>query len=276
MVIKATDFVLVPVDLLDAVVTYGNWLEANGFRLEAEPYDLEYPNSPVLKGVRAQQSHFYEVASSVNVLRAEEWVKYGRASTQDTRYVVAIANGNSVSPSELSRLRELGVGVDIIENSSVNHLCPAHDLSLNVEFPTLSKKLHRSLGNARDLFSQGNWKESFEDACQALETEARDYLRKAVRGGRVSFVNDRGKTVVYTEAQVSGMTLGGLAIAFTNLVGPTQTESRVAQALTRINPRRVTVAHFKYKSGKRARDLRTQVGKDLIVIVNSMKMLTGG
>lgn len=276
MVIKEKDFELVPVDLLAAVVAYGNWLIGQGFKVYPEPYDLAYPNSPVFRGARTQQQDFfYEVASVVNVDRAEEWVKYGRASSRDTRYIVAVANGNSLSPRDLARLRELGVGVDIIDGTTVNQLCTAHDLSLNVDFPALPKKLHGKLGYARDLFSQGNWKESFEDACQALETEAREYLAKAIRGGRVSFVSDKGKPIPYSEVQVQKMTLGALASAFSNLAGPTQTESRVAQALHRVNPRRVTVAHFKYKSGKRARDLRTQVGKDLIVIVNAMKMLTG-
>lgn len=277
MAVKPADFVLVAEDLIDAVVRYANWLVSRGFRVETEPYDLEYPNSPVLKGVRGKENYYFEVASAVNVSRAEEWVKYGKASSADTRYVVAIAGGRPVSPSDLARLTTLGVGVDIIETNDVHPMCGAHDLSLNVEFPRLTPKLHKSLGNARDLFTRGSWKEAFEDACLALEMESRAFMKKAIRSGRVAFVDNKGKSVSYTEAQIGHMTLGALATAFGNIANPSQTESRVAQALKRINPKRVTVAHFKHKPGtKRERELRTQVGKDLIVIVNAMKMLTGG
>jgi len=273
MVVKATHFELIPVDLLDAVVYYGNWLEEMGFRVVVEPYDVEYPNTPVFRGVRNREHYFYEVSSTVNVARAEEWVKYGRASSQDTRYIVVIANRKSVSSASLTRLRALGVGVDLIEGSNIHQLCAAHDLSLNVDFPTVPRTLRRQLAKSRELFNQGHWKESFEDACLALETEAREHLLKAVRNSQATFMSDKGKPITHTEAQVASMTLGQLAVAFKNLVGPTQTQSRVAQALARINPQRVTVAHHKHATGRRAQALRTQVGKDLIVIVNSIKML---
>lgn len=275
MAIKPTDFALVAVDLLDATVFYGRWLEQRGYRVTTEPYDLEYPNSPVFYAVRGSEHLFCEVSSNVNLARAEEWLKFGKASNRDTRYIVVIANGNSLTSSDLSKLKSMGVGIDVIEGTKVQNLCAAHDLSLNVEFPKLERKLQKCLGRAADLFGQGHWKESFEDACVALETEARNYMIKAIRAGRVSFISEKGKPITLSEAQVAKMPLGSLARAFTELARPTQAESRVAQALTRINPKRVTVAHFKHTGGARERKLRSQVGKDLIVIVNAIRMLKG-
>ncbi|WP_157502406.1 hypothetical protein [Leucobacter celer] len=274
MVIRASDFELIPDDLLSAVVHYGSWLEAQGYRVTVEPVDLGYPNTPVFRAHRqAGEAFFYEVASKVNLARAEEWVKFGRASQSDTRYIVGIATDKAVLPATLTRLTALGVGVDVITGSSVTSLVSPHDLSLNVEFPALARSLQKALGKARDLWGQGNWKESYEDACLAVETIARQYLKRAVKSGRVSFVSVKGKPIRRTEAQVGKMTLGELAIAFAEITGPTQTESQVAVGLARINPRRVTVAHFKHTKGKRARQLRDEVGRDLNVIVNCITLL---
>jgi hypothetical protein len=274
MAIRATDFVLVPVDLLSAVVRYGQWLESQGYKLSVEPSDLEYPSTPVFRGYRnAGEDYFYEVSSVVDLKRAEEWAKYGRASQRDTRFIVAIAGKKPVPTATLAKLAELKVGLHVIGDASVSSLATPHDLSLNVEFPALPRGLHRALGHARDLWSRGEWKEAYEDACVALETQAREYLQKAVKAQRVTFANASGKPVRYVESKIAKMTLGQLEHAFAEITAPTQIESRATQAMSRINPRRITVAHFKHKSGKRLRDLRSQVGKDLIVIVNTMTML---
>lgn len=274
MVIRANAFELVPDDLLSAVIHYGIWLEGQGYKVTVEPFDLVYPNTPVFRAYRqAGEDYFYEVASVVNLARAEEWAKFGHASQRDTRYIVAIASDNPIAPSSLARLKALGVGVDVIVAAEVTSLSSPHDLSLNVEFPTLPTQLKKVLGKARDLWGQGNWKEAYEDACLALEGEARTYLRKAVKAGRVSFVSSKGKAIQHSESDVAGMTLGQIKDAFVVIAVPTQSESRAAVALARINPRRVTVAHFKHKRGKRAKQLRDEVGRDLYVIVNCITML---
>ncbi|MFT4108692.1 hypothetical protein [Propionicimonas sp.] len=274
MAIRATDFVLVPDDLLSAVVRYGQWLESQGYRLTVEPSDLEYPTTPVFRGYRnAGEDYFYEVSSVVDLKRAEEWAKYGRASQRDTRFVVAIAGSKPVSTATLSKLAELKVGLDVIADTTVSSLSAPHDLSLNVDFPALPAGLRKTLGHAKDLWSRGEWKEAYEDACVALATRACEYLQKAVKAQRVTFVSANGKSIKYTQAKIGKMTLGQLEHAFAEITAPTQIESRATQAMARINPRRVTVAHFKHKSGKRLQDLRGKVGKDLIVIVNIMTML---
>lgn len=235
--------------------------------------DLEFPNTPVLGASRAAgQQYFYEVSNRVNIERTEAWVNYGKASSSDVRYVVVVANGKSIAASALSRLKSLGVGVHLIAGDDINALCSPHDLSLRFEFPPLPRQLVKKLANARDLLADGHWKESYEDACQALEDAARAHMAKRVRVG-ATFVSEKGKPIAYTEAQVKKATLGGVGKMFLELATPTQAESQVGQAISRINPRRVTVAHFKSKTGKRAQDLRNAVGKDLIVIVNTMMML---
>lgn len=273
MPLKQTDFVIVPEDLLGPVLDYVRWLEDQGYKVTAEPTDLEYPNTPVLMATRSpNQVYFYEVASRVNVTRAQSWVNYGKASSIDVRYVAVVANGKNIASADLGKLKSMGVGVHLFDGENVERLCNPHDLSLSFDFPALPRKLVRKLATARDLFADGHWKESYEDACQALETDARAYMVKRVRMG-ATFVSSAGKTVTYTEQQVSKATLGAVGKMFLELVTPTQAESQLAQAIKRINPRRVTVAHFKSKSGKRAKQLREEVGKDLIVIVNAMMMV---
>lgn len=274
MTIRARDFVLVPDDLLSFVVRYGQWLESQGYRLSVEPSDLEYPATPVFRGHRnAGEDYFYEVSSVVDLKRAEEWVKYGRASQRDTRFVVAIAGDKPVPMATLTKLAELKVGLDVIADTTISPVSAPHDLSLNVDFPALPTGLRRTLGHAKDLWSRGEWKEAYEDACMVLTTKACEYLQKAVKTQRVTFVGANGKPINYTEAQIGKMTLGQLERAFAEIAAPTQNESRATQAMARINPNRVTVAHFKHKSGKRLQDLRSKVGKDLIVIVNTMTLL---
>lgn len=274
MTIRATDFMLVPDDLLSFVVRYGQWLESQGYRLTVEPSDLEYPTTPVFRGRRnAGEDYFYEVSSVVDLKRAEEWAKYGRASHRDTRFVVAIAGNKPVPPATLTKLAELKVGLDIIAAATISSLLAPHDLSLNVDFPSLPSHLRKTLGRAKDLWNRGEWKEAYEDACVVLTTKACEYLQKAVKAQRVTFVGANGNPINYTEAQIGRMTLGQLEHAFDEIAAPTQNESRAAQAMARINPNRVTVAHFKHKSGKRLQNLRAKVGKDLIVIVNTMILL---
>lgn len=273
MPLKQADFVIVPEDLIAAVLDYSAWLEGQGFKVTAEPTDLAFPNTPVLMGSRATgQLFFYEVSGKVNVDRAAAWVNYGKASSSDVRYVVVVANGKNIPSTALSRLKKLGVGVHLIDAGNVEQLCHPHDLSLTFEFPSVPKPLVKKLASARDLFGDGHWKEAYEDACQALESDSRAYMAKRLRMG-ASFVSSAGKSLSYTEAQINKATLGSVGKMFLELVTPTQAESQVGQAIGRINPRRITVAHFKSKTGKRARQLRDEVGKDLIVIVNAMMML---
>jgi len=271
--LRPVDFELVPVDLLDAAIIYGEWIAARGFSIEIEPYDLEFPNTPLLKATRGMASYFHEVSSAVDLSRAEDWVKYGRASKAEVRYVAAVSTDSDIPQRTLMKLRQLGVGLDIVDGRSVQSLIAPHDLSLDAEFPELTGRLVVSLGSARDLLEQGHWKEAFEDACLALETAARIYMAKAVRAKRVRFVRDNGSTANYTEEQIMKKTLGQLAGVYDELAQPTQAESRVAQSLRRVNPHRVTVAHFKHESGARESELRSTVGKELIVIVNAMKLL---
>jgi len=272
---KASDFELVPEDLLDAVIVYGDWLVDRGFAPDIEPYDLEYPNVPVFRVIQQQATSFYEISSTVNVGQAEDWANYGHASSNETRYIVVVANDEPIKPSDLAKLADLGIGVDVISNSKVTTMHPSRDLSLTVEFPVLPKELRLRLGKARDLFEQGNWQESFEDACGVLADDARDYLANAIDTRHPLFIDENNRTKTYSRSAVQRMTLGHLAKAFDELAQSSKMERRVAQALVRINPGRVTTAHYKHDSGNRVTTLREQFGKDLIVIVNAMKMLNG-
>jgi len=275
MSVKADAFQLVPEDLMSIVIVYANWMVDEGFKLVPEPFDLEYPNTPVFRAEGSSRDVYYgEVSSYVNMKRAEDWARYGRACNGDTRYVVGLPENKHVPMKQLARLRELGVGVYTITETSVICICDPRDLSFKAEFPELSKKMKRKLKHARDLFTQGHWRDAFLEACRILETEARSYLIKSMRSGRVRFVNGKGVEVVHSESAVSRMTLGQLANAFALLERPTQVDSRVGEALKRINPNRVTGTHSGKLSLTEERKLRDDIGKQLIVIINAMDMLS--
>lgn len=275
MAIKAANFALVPTDLIDGVVIYGRWLEENGFRVFCEPFDLEYPNTPVFKGTRNGEEHYVEVASAINLSRTEEWVKYGKAASNDTRIIVAVANGKPISPEHLTKIQKWGVGVHLIDVSGVNIMCSPHDLSLNVDFPRIDRKMIKKLGRSKELLEQGNWKEAFEDACIAFETDVRSYLTKEFNNNRIMFMDNQGKPVGINQSQIDKATLGKLGYMFSVISNPNQMQSRIAVAIERINDDRVTVAHYKHKSGRRLKTLRKKVGKDLQIIVNALEMLAG-
>lgn len=272
MALTTSDFASLPVDLHGAAIAYGEWLANRGFVIDVEPFDLDFPNTPVFASRSSQANHFFEVSSSPDLTRAEDWLKYGRASSEETRYTVAVTDSN-IESRALARLKSMGIGVDLIEGITVVTIAPPHDLAINMGFPSLKGPQVRAFRSSRDLLDQGHWQESFEDACVTLEMEARSHLARGIATGKYTFVSAKGTSVSYDADAVGKMTLGQLGKVYGEVANPAMLETRLTQSITRVNANRVTVAHYKGQSGKRGETLRATVGRDLNVIVNAHRML---
>ena len=109
------------------------------------------------------------------------------------------------------------------------------------------------------------------DACQGLETEARRYLKKWTRTGRIKILRKKGP-VTLTNAQIDRMTMGQLAEAFRDIQAQNQADNVIGRALATINRDRVGVVHHKRKKVTERR-LRANVGQHMWTIIAAMKEL---
>jgi len=91
------------------------------------------------------------------------------------------------------------------------------DQAVNIALPSLnlySNKVRKALGPSHEQIRRGQWREGFEDACNAVEHEGRKYLNKHM-SGRIKTVTSTNKINTPTPKRVDKMTLGGLKDTFT-------------------------------------------------------------
>lgn len=243
--------------------------------MQIEPFDLAYPYTPVFVGKRQQRTVIVEIQSLLNFDNLQQWVRYGKACQTDTRVYVGLAPGAGVTPEELDRLRSLGVGLLLVGSERVYEASPSSDLALQMDPPDLPRELRAILGEAYDKFERGDWREGFEDASMALEQQAIAYLRRHVSRGRITFTPSGRRGAVPTLAEIEGMTMGALAGVFARIQTPNQADTRIGQALQKVNRDRITVAHYKGKGAARENRLRRNVGKNMFIVVSALKAIKG-
>lgn len=270
---EAADFVSAPEELLSAAIAYGEMLQDQGYKVTIEPFELEFPRSPFLLAKRRHTRIILEVQSALDLPTIREWVRYGKGCPRDTRFLVGLALGSEVVQADLAELKSLGVGLLMDGDDGPFELLAPKDLALNLELPDVPVGLRRLLGNAYDQFDRGQWREGFEDACQVLEQEARTYLKMHLSRGRIVLQPRRGTPK--TAAQISKMTIGDLAATYTTIHTPNVADSRIGQALERLNGDRITVAHYKGKDAAREAKLRRNVARHMFVVVQALRQIKG-
>jgi hypothetical protein len=180
----------------------------------------------------------------------------------------------AVPAAEIALFRQKGVGLyAAFDDKLVEHIAPA-DLALNVQLPeakTLTRPVRQVLGAAYEQFERTQWREGFEEACQALETESRRYLKKWTRTGRIKILRKRGP-ITLANRQIDKLTMGQLADIFRDIQAQNHADNVIGQALATINRDRVGVAHHKRRKATERR-LRTNVGLHMWTIVAAMKEL---
>lgn len=259
-------FQTVPDELLHVAESMADFMTNRGFTVRPEKQDLGYPNCPTLHCRRGHTTCVIEVVTQIERQRLVEWVGYGKSAGQDFRVSFAVSAAAGLRAEVRDELAEAGAGLFELDGDGCEERVVAQDLSLNVELPPLAsmpQPVRRLLGPAYEHFDRGNWRESFEAAAQALEEEARRYLKRHMT--RVIFV---GKPV--TTQLINRMTLGALAKSFQRIQNQNLDDKQIGATLDVINKDRIGVVH--HRGRKRAENrLRVNVGRHMWAICGAMK-----
>jgi hypothetical protein len=265
------EFRTVPDELLGIAVAAAEWLQGRGYEVTPERHETGYPFTPTLHGKRKSTTALIEVDAAVAIDRLEEWVAFGRSRTSDTRVWCAMSEDARRTGKEDRRLKDLGVGLLLVGDDGASEMIVPKDLAVGVVLPsvkTLSRRLQKMLGPVYDHFDRAEWRESFEEACLALETAARKHLWKGVKSGRIVVVTESGKQEQLTKGKIDGLTMGQLADRFSRITKQTHADRVIGDALKRVNPHRIDVVH--HKSAAEAK-LRRNVGTQIWLIIGALK-----
>lgn len=269
------DFRTVPEELRAHAEVAEAYFQAHGYRVRRERRRTEYPYAPTLECKRTPTALLVEVDTAVRLARLEDWARYGRSSTKDTRVALTLPAEYQRSSDDEDALRDKGIGLYVSREGTLAELIVPRDLAMVLELPeiaTLHYKLRKPLGPVYEHLGRAQWREAFEEACVALERAARSYLAKDVTSGRLTFVSRRGRRVSYDAIRIERMTLGQLAIAFSEVQLPTYADTVIADVLGRINADRVGVAHYK-RTPRAEEKLRRNVGKHMWRVITAFKAL---
>jgi hypothetical protein len=261
-------------ELLEIASQVENYFQHRGYNLHIEKTELGFPYTPALLCKRMRTSIIVEIDANLQLDRIGAWVGYARSSGKDTRLAVCLPLGKNISPEEDKNLRDQGIGLYLIGNNEVVERIPPNDLALSVQLPGLSSlppKVRKLLGASYEQFSRSQWREGFEDACQAFESEARRYLKLGIKRNRIKIMTKKGIKNL-TPKKIDGMTIGQLAIAFSQIQSQNHADAIIGQTLKKINKDRIGVAHHKAKV-KTEKRLRVNVGQHMWTLVAAMKEL---
>lgn len=260
----AFTFRTVPDELVFCAETTAAYYRERGYSVRPERSELGYPNTPTLQAKRDNTIVVVEVLTRVVVGDIKRWIGYGKSSGRDFRLVVCLDSHTALNSRSERELRELGVGCLVLDGTTLTERLVAADLGLNVELPSLDKmsiRIRRALGPAYEQFDRRSWREGFSDACQAFEGEARRYLKRHSKSGRIEVLRKSGPAKL-TPKQINKMTMGTLRDAFRGIVAQNQADSTIADVLASVNKDRIGVAHKKASKGVEAR-LRKNVGRHM-------------
>jgi hypothetical protein len=269
-------------ELLEYAEAFRKLFRGRGYKVSIEPEVLGAPFTATLRCARGVTTIYVDVVARLDLKRATAWWRFCRSCSSDTRHVIAYVEplkpkGPPGSKDE-EQLRSLGIGLWLCRSGgTIANRLPGQDLALGVELPTLGElpsQLRSILAAAYEQFEGSHWREGFREACDALEQEARKYLWKGIRQGRISLVTDKGNRRALTRAQVDRLTLGGLATAFSQIQAPNQRDALITKALRSVNPDRVLVAHHKGKRRAEER-LRKNVGHQMYVVIQGLRQAVG-
>lgn len=267
-------FKTVSIDLIEYAEETASHFQNRGYKVSVERFERGFPYTPTLICKRQRTTMIIEVFEQISFDRLLAWVSYARSTNKDTRIAACLSNKVTVTTEQERILRDQGVGLYIATGNGVIERISPSDLALRIALPPLESlphKLRTLLGSAYDQFG-ANWREGFEDACQAFETEARRYMKAGIQSGRITLVTNSGNTRTLTNQQVDKLTMGQLAVAFSQILNQNRADVVIGQALSTVNPDRVGVAHHKAKV-KTERSLRTNLGQNMWTIVLAMKEL---
>jgi hypothetical protein len=264
-------FKTVPEELLDAAEVSADHFANHGYAIRVEKGDLGFPYTPTMVCRRQSTTLIVEVDSVVRMNRLQEWVAFAKSTGRDTRVIVIVPSEDLLDNKSEANMRDLGIGLMVASENGCVERVAGRDLALGVELPELSqlpRQVRHLLGPAYEQFARSQWREGFEEACQALEGEGRRYLKSGLRTGRIVIL---GKKTPSATA-VDRMTMGQLADIFARIQNKNRADSMIGQTLKSINRDRIGVVHHKSKKRTESR-LRTNVGRHMWSVVATLKGL---
>ena len=273
------DYLTVPDELLELSDAIGDGLELRGYRVSIEPRSLGYPYVPTFVGSRerGRTTLVVEVVREIPLARVDEWVRFAKSSSRDTRVAIGMGADVNRTAREDRYIRDQGVGLYVpLETGSLMEVAPPQDLPMNLQLPNPSamhSKVRAVLGPAYEQFERSNWREGFGDACQVVEAHSRRYLKKGLASGRINLVSV-GKAGIPSSADIDAMTLGQLGAVFRRVQAPNRADATIASALLRLNPDRIGEAHLKSQAATERR-LRRNVGRHMWIVADALRALLG-
>ncbi len=281
----------VPDELTEYADQVVEHFETHGYSVKFEATETGFPGTPTLvaKQARGRTTVIVEVQQSIDADRLHEWARFAKACSTETRVIVCVPPDIPRAALIEQSLREAGIGILLASPTGVMELVASRDLTINVSLPelrTMPRKMQRLLGPVYEKFERGQWQDGFSDACQVLEVEARRYLLEGVRRGRLTFralpppgarvraSSAPRKVKVYSERAISRMTLGGLAVAFSEIEIQNHADVVILNALSHVNRDRVGRAHHAARAVTDRR-LRTNVGRHMWVVADGLKAALG-
>ena len=270
-------FLTVAEELLEHAECVADFFEERGYKVRVEQMEIGYPYTPTLQCRRTPTTLLVEVYGSVQRDRVTAWARYAKSCSRDTRIAVALPQGAPRRPEDDSMLRDLGVGLYLSGGTRTEEAVAPRDMAVNVQLPelrTLPPKMRRVLGSVYDQFDRSQWREGFEEACQAVEVLSRKYLKDGITGGRIVLFTKAGNRRILTLQQIDKLTLGQLAQAFGQIQKQNYSDATIAKVLMRLNKDRVAVVHHKSKTATETRR-RTNVGQHMWSVIAVLKELLG-
>lgn len=166
-----------PDELLEYAEPLLIYFRHRGYRVRVEPNALGFPYTPTFICRRGKHTTIIvELDSRIRMDRLEDWVRYCQSSGKDMRLALCMPSSTNLTAQDEEPLRKKRIGLYgiLVDRAVVERIAPV-DLALNVALPELGRlplSLRELLGSAYDQFDRAQWREGFEEACQALEGEA--------------------------------------------------------------------------------------------------------
>lgn len=270
---RKPEFVTVPDELLECAHAVLKHFRDWGFRVSIEPAAIVYPMTPTMVCKHQDRTVIVEVHSTISRQRLEDWVTYCASCDRNRELVVCIP-ADSDLPTEIFDLaRELRVGVIKADSETVQEVLRPYDLAMRAELPrpeNLPSRVRKALRDTYEHWNRGDWKDAFGLATEALDEHAKDYLKRDLDRGRITVLDRNGAPRQLTPEAVDKMTLGQLAIAFSNIQAPTDIDATIAAALNTVNDDRVALRHYRNQRAVSA-GFRRRVGQHMHVIVRALR-----
>jgi hypothetical protein len=271
----AADFKTVPDELLHvAEAAEAHFLEM-GFDVAVEEREIGFPFVPALVCRQRHEVLIVDVFSAVDFSRVDLWTRYCMSQAEDTRYCAIVRTQGAIDQKTMKYVTENRLGLGMHDDHELVMVRQAGDLAVHVRLPeikTLPRKLRPLLAPAFQKIRDGDWRDGLGDAYLEVEQRAREYLTEEMNTGRVSIVRGKAIPRFLTTKDIERMTLGQLAIAFSEIQKKNQKDSLILSTLTMINETRKGLAHSRRQS-KVEGELRLRIGRNIYAVIACLEQI---